>query len=252
MEHNQSKKRGILLALYAVLAVACIAYGLMVRALGSGTGFFIVWIGIGIVFAFFAVAVRICLWQKLPSAVKGIFLALVAVFVCIMVVVEGFVISHLNEKGQEGLDYIIVLGAQVSDNGPSPILRYRLDAAIKYLEDNPDTVCIVSGGQGKNEPMPEAYVMGDYLRERGITDARILEEPDSKTTEQNVTNSMRMIRPNSSVGLVTNDFHVFRALQTAKKKGLTNVTGIAAYSPATYLPNNLLREFFGEIKFLLF
>ena len=76
-----------------------------------------------------------------------------------------------------------------------------------------DSICIVSGGQGYNEPFPEAEGMFRYMKEK--------------------------------------DFHVFRALQTAKAQGLKNVCGIAAGSNRLFLPNNMLREFLGEIKFLL-
>lgn len=115
-----------------------------------------------------------------------------------------------------GLDYIIVLGAQVRKDGPSPVLKYRLDKAVEYLNENPDTVCIVSGGQGSNEPWTEAEGMAQYLQEKGIDTARILTEDQSQTTEQNITNSKMLMKEGASVGIVTNNFHVFRALQIAK------------------------------------
>ena len=166
--------------------------------------------------------------------------------------VEGCVISQMHAKGKAGLDYIIVLGAQVRENGPSPVLKYRLDKAVEYLEENPDTICIVSGGQGKNEPWSEAEGMAQYLKTQGIDENRIRLEDQSLTTEQNVTNSQKLMEEGASVGIVTNDFHVFRAKQIAKKYGLKDVCGIAAGSSPLYLPNNMLREFFAEIKFLVF
>lgn len=150
-----------------------------------------------------------------------------------------------------GLDYIIVLGAQVRKDGPSPVLKYRLDKAVEYLNENPDTVCIVSGGQGSNEPWSEAEGMARYLQEKGIDTARILTEDQSQTTGQNITNSKKLMKEGASVGIVTNNFHVFRALQIAKKYGLSDVCGIAADSTPKYLPNNMLREFFAEMKWLL-
>ncbi len=66
------------------------------------------------------------------------------------------------------LDAIIVLGAQVkADGSPSNVLRYRLETASDYLEANPQTVVVVSGGQGPNEPTTEAECMGvvkDWVR----------------------------------------------------------------------------------------
>ena len=50
------------------------------------------------------------------------------------------------------------------------------------------------------------------------------------------------------VGIVTNDFHVYRALCVARKAGLANCCGIAAYSTPSFLPNNLLRESLGIVK----
>jgi uncharacterized SAM-binding protein YcdF (DUF218 family) len=150
------------------------------------------------------------------------------------------------------MDYIIVLGAQVYENGPSTVLQFRLDKAIEYLDDNPETICIVSGGQGYNEPFPEAVGMAAYLEDNGISEDRIILESESSNTEENIANSMVLIEETASVGIVTNNFHVFRAVQTAKREGLENVCGIAADTTKLYLPNNMLREFFGEVKFLLF
>ena len=49
---------------------------------------------------------------------------------------------------------------------------------------------------------------------------------------------------NASIGVITNNFHMFRALQIADKYGLDNAQGIAAGSPPDMLVNNMVREFF--------
>ena len=161
------------------------------------------------------------------------------------------IFSHFYDTGENNPEYIIVLGAQMREHGPSRVLRYRLDRAVEYLYEHPDAICVVSGGQGKNEPCSEAEGMAAYLEEQGIEKDRILLEPDSKTTSQNIQNSMNLIPQDAAIGIITNNFHLFRALQTAKKEGLTNISGIAADSSPLYLPNNMLREFLAEIKFLL-
>lgn len=98
---------------------------------------------------------------------------------------------------------------------------------------------------------PKRRVCFAIMKEKGIAEERILLESESSTTEENIRNSSCMIKEGASVGIITNDFHVFRAIQTAKAQGLKNVCGIAADSNRLFLPNNMLREFFGEIKFLL-
>ena len=69
----------------------------------------------------------------------------------------------MNVTPVKNLDYIIVLGAQVKESGPSVVLRYRLDRAVSYLKENDNTLVIVSGGQGANEKATEASVMKEYL-----------------------------------------------------------------------------------------
>lgn len=241
-----------MIILWSVFAVICILYGIFIKAAGSGTGFFIVWLGLGVLFLLFAFAAKLELWSRLPRLIKWICLAGTAIGIVCFLVIEGCIIREFNEKGKPQLDYIIILGAQVYENGPSVVLRYRLDAAIAYLNENPDTLCVVSGGQGYNEPFAEAVGMAEYLEENGIPAERILLEKESKTTEENLSNSFVYIEDGASVGIVTNNFHIFRATQTAKKLGYKNVCGIAAGSTKWYLPNNMLREFLGEIKFLLF
>lgn len=182
---------------------------------------------------------------------QGAIIAVVAIGIVAFCTIEGCIIGNMNAQGEPDLDYVIVLGAQVRESGPSKALRYRLDRTIDYLEENPDTICIVSGGQGHNEPFAEAQGMADYLQKHGIAENRIIQESKSESTMENIVNSKKLMRQeNASVGIVTNDFHMFRALQIAHANGLKQAQGIAASSPKDMLVNNMVREFFAEIKFL--
>lgn len=244
-------KKMIVLVICTILAVICGMYGMTVLSTGSGTGFFLVWFGLAAVCLGMGVAGYFGVWGILSITLKKIILILAGIVILSFVIIEGCVISKMNEQGAERLDYIIVLGAQVRTNGPSKVLQYRLDRAAEYLEKNPNTVCVVSGGQGKNEPYPEAKGMADYLIQKGIPVERLILEEKSKTTEQNISNSMKLMKEDASVGIITNDFHVFRALQIAKGQGLDQACGIAAKSNNKYLPNNMLREYLAEIKYLV-
>lgn len=156
----------------------------------------------------------------------------------------------MNVKPVKGLDYIIVLGAQVKESGPSVVLRYRLDRAVSYLKENDNTLVIVSGGQGINEKATEASVMKEYLINKGINENRIIIEDKSNTTKENLINSKKIIGNDKSMGIVTNNFHMYRALLIGKKYGV-NAVGIPSKSNSYYLPNNLLREVFAYIKFII-
>ena len=63
---------------------------------------------------------------------------------------------------------MVVLGCQLYDWGPSIMLRDRLDKALDYLADHPETTVVVSGGQGAEEPTSEAQGMADYLADHGF------------------------------------------------------------------------------------
>lgn len=234
------------------LALLSAFYAFAVMKTHSGTGFWKVWLVIAAVFALLAVGIAANWWVALPRIIRGVIIAVVCIGIAIFGTVEGCIISNMHARGDQHLDYVVVLGAQVRKSGPSKALRYRLDTAADYLRNSPDTICIVSGGKGANEPFPEAQGMADYLKAQGIEEGRILQESKSKTTQENIVNSKKLIAgDNASVGIITNDFHMFRALQIAHDNGLDEAQGIAAGSPPDMLVNNMVREFFAEIKFLL-
>ena len=133
--------------------------------------------------------------------------------------------------------------------GPSYVLQKRLDKAIEYLNANPETKVIVSGGQGYNEPISEAEGMQGYLETAGIDPERILMEDASTNTTQNLIFSGELLdKSEDSVVVITNNFHMFRALAIARKQGYAHVEGLSAGTYPITVPNNLLREAFGVVK----
>lgn len=233
---------------WTILAVLCIVYGFLVFRTGSGTGFFLVWFGLAGIFLLFAFWSHIHFWSGLPAALKTVLIILAAAGLTFFIVIEAKIISAFSGEDEKGLDYLIVLGAQVYEDHPSTVLKYRLDKAAAYLKENEDTVCIVSGGQGYNEPFPEARGMRDYLIACGIPEERILIEDKSKTTAENFKFSRQFFDPaNDRVGIVTNNFHMYRACRLAANAGIENAYAIPASSTLLYLPSNMLREFFAVV-----
>ncbi len=235
----------LLLGIIFIGYFICIAF-----FVGHGTNFFFIWFFLGIGAITMSVLVKKGIWSGyVPLWLRRIFTILVCAGGILFLVVEGFIISGFSQKGPNGLDYLVVLGAQMKTSGPSKALQYRLDEAIRYLEENPDTQVIVSGGQGPDEPMPEAQGMYDYLVEKGISPERILLEDQSKNTFQNLTFSAEYLnREKDAVGIVSNNFHVFRATKIARKAGYQRVYGIAAKGEPFLQFNNMMREFFGVAK----
>lgn len=231
-----------------LIAVLCFAYSIVVYNVHSGSKFYLFWDFLAVFFVALGIAIGLKLFAKLPVWLNRTLLSVLIAGVCVFCILLGLVLSTFKSKGSKNLDYILVLGAQVRADGPSVVLRYRLETATEYLKENPDTKCIVSGGQGSNEPKSEARAMADYLIGMGISEDRILLEDKSVNTSQNLKFSSVLLPENASVGIVTNNFHVKRALYLAKRFGMPDAEGIAAYSTPLYAPNNIVREVIGLLK----
>lgn len=172
-----------------------------------------------------------------------VIISIVLVFFCF---IEVLIISHMGDDGDSGLDYIIVLGAKVNRNEvPSKPLYWRIDAAEKYLRDNPDTVAILSGGQGSDEPISEAQCMFNILTKRGIAADRLVLEDKSTSTNENIRFSLELMDKNASFGVVSNNFHVYRAVRISEEISGKEVSGIAAEYKDTLLIHYMAREAVG-------
>lgn len=233
----------------ATVGMVCVLYGVAVMAVGSGTWFFAFWFVVGVVLLAFAGALRVGWWDTLSLAGRRTVVVLACAALVVYAGTLGLQAKDFNDRGEPSLDFIIVPGAQIRGDQPSAVLKLRLDSAYDYLVANEGTTCIVSGGQGPNEEMPEADAMASYLAARGIDPARIVIENASANTMENIENSMAFFDPATArVGIVTNNFHVFRSVAHAHKAGVVNVCGIAAPSNPFYLPNNMTRESLSIIK----
>lgn len=247
---REKNKHSVGSIFFALAGVLCILYCVGIGIAGFGTMFFLIWGVLGAACILIAVILDKTKWMNaIPRWVKGVILACFLLGMALFVSIEGMILAQFNAQAAPGAEYCIVLGAQWKTTGPSEVLRRRLDKAVVYLNENPDTIVIVSGGQGGNEPVAEAVGMREYLINAGIAEARIMVEQNSSNTYENLVFSGQMFdRENSRAVIVTNNFHVFRALKIAEKQGYRNVEGLAASSVAGMAPNNLLREFVGVLK----
>lgn len=128
-----------------------------------------------------------------------------------------------DRPSSQGDMTVIVLGCQVSGTTPSLMLQSRIDAAYDYLVQNPDAVCIASGGMDDNERITEAACIRSQLLQRGIVKSRIYTEDRSGSTAENLAYSADLIRENglsTHVAIASDNFHQMRAGIFAKHNGL--------------------------------
>lgn len=148
---------------------------------------------------------------------------------------------------------VIVLGCEVKGEQPSRMLLGRMDTAVRFLRENADTICVVSGGKGENESVSEAVCMFRYMTACGIEPSRILLEDRSTSTRENLLFTSEILRKNglkTEVAIVTNEFHACRANLIARACGL-HPGIIAAGTPWWLFPTFYVRELYGILYQLL-
>ena len=228
------------------------ANGTLVFLAHSGTNFYLFHFFAGLILLGLYAAQRKGLLVRLPRPVLAALAAVFLIGLAVLAVCLSLIFSQFKKSAPAGLDYLLVLGAQVhSEDRASVVLQYRLDTAAAYLEKNPETVCIVTGGQGPNEPCPEAVTMRNILEARGIDPSRILSEEKAGNTLENIRFSYELIGPEAperTIGIVTNNFHMYRACAIARRQGGVKVYAESAPSTPMFLLSNLLRECLGILK----
>ena len=172
------------------------------------------------------------------------------VFLLAVCVTLVMIIKAGAEQPEKGADYLIILGAHVYGERMSSNLRYRVEIGKKYLEENPETKVILSGGKGRGEDISEAEAMRRYLVEKGISEDRMLLEDQSVNTDENIRNSRALMKEQDAfVVIATNRFHLLRAEGIARKQGIRKVQGIGQYVRVDTIPNCYLREVIAVWKY---
>ena len=217
----------------------------------------LVCVGIAGILAFYAYFPKI--FRKFPGftrTVSSVFTVILCIGLLIFALTEAMIIHASFGSQDTDFDYLLVLGAKVRMDGPSLSLQNRIDAAYDYLIAHPDTVAILSGGKGTDEPVTEAACMYDRLVTRGIDPARLWKEEKATSTWENMKFTLDLIeektgtRPHK-LGVISSEYHLFRASLFAQEHGVEFV-GIPARTTMLSLKvNYFLREVAGVWHYIL-
>lgn len=196
--------------------------------------------------------------------------------VSILGVILMVIFANAYTRDQENLDYVIVMGTDLQDNKISKSLKRRLDRAILYSRDNPNTIFVLSGGRSDYDRSTEATVMYHYMIKAGVPDKNLLLEFYSDSTQEKIGYSLRTInqdheqkmmanrmRHNSispgarnrlegdiingvdrplSIGIITSEFNLFRSREIAKRYGVPDACPIATKTDELMLAHLAVRE----------
>ncbi|MFC6464851.1 YdcF family protein [Marinilactibacillus sp. GCM10026970] len=146
-------------------------------------------------------------------------------------------------------DYIIILGSGLIDGYKvPPLLQSRIKKGLNFYrkqleKNNKKAYVIFSGGQGKDERLPEAEAMAKFAKTLGLEEEQIILESQSKNTYENMKFSAeKMTSSNKKAVFVTNNYHLLRAGIYAKRANI-DADGIGARTAFYYIPNAFIREF---------
>ena len=190
---------------------------------------------------------RHCMAGKVLNTVLT---ALLILGIAAFAVTEAIIIHASFGDPQESCEYIIVLGAKVNGTLPSLSLNDRIGAACDYLTAHPDSIAILSGGQGPDEGISEAQCMFDELTARGISPERLWLENNATSTWENLHFSLDLIEEKTgirpkTVGLLSSEYHLFRAGLFAADCGVEAVGIPAQTSWLSIRINYFMREVAG-------
>jgi len=191
-----------------------------------------------------------------PKWLRIAVIIIVCLGIALILVLETLMLSAAYSKPEEDADLVIVLGCGIFPDGNLTLsLKNRLDAAYDFLNENPAANCIVSGGQGEKEPVPEAVAMQRYLISRGIDESRVFVEAQSTSTEENLMYSLKIIEKHclsKRIAIVTSDYHIFRASILADRLGLDVADGISSPTPWRIWLSCQIRECMAIVKTIVF
>lgn len=267
--------------LFAALALFCVGYWILMTVYAGhlmAGGFIWFFFALLSLLNFLAAWAYKREWKQislqLVTTIHTASFALGAIFM----VAGVLAVSAMRPKETGNPDYVAVLGAELNDDGSvSKTLKRRLDSAVLLSDRHLGAQLILCGGKTKSTCGTEAEAMAEYLRYNGISATRLILEPDSKNTYENVRNSWALVkefrgdlsredkaldrvkpvsrgdipsveaRPLTFV-ILSSDFHLFRAIRMAEKESGQKVYGAAVSSDPILFLHYLCRESAAIIK----
>ena len=181
----------------------------------------------------------------------GLILLIIGVSMMIIVLaINGFVKSSTkNQILEEGdladlkdVDCILVLGAGVWGDRPSPMLEDRLLEGIKLYKNNVSPKIMMTGDHGTKE-YDEVNVMKAFAIENGVPSGDIFMDHAGFSTYESIYRA-RDVFAAKKIIIVTQEYHLYRALYIA------NELGIEAYGvPAD--PRQYVGALYRELREIL-
>ena len=254
--------------LLLILGIISISYDATLILLNPGTfwdnvfSFTHIWLALGAYLIFVAVyriKTKHSFWSIWKRGIKLTVVSLDVLTVVISIINLTLILNPAVVGTNEKADHVILLGGGISKDGVLPkSVMSRVEKAAEYLNKNPDSICVVTGGTLDWLPYAEAPELKHQLVLAGVAPDRILVEDQAKDTIQNFQLSCKMLAEfkhattqeilQTPTAVVTSRFHLRRSERLARRMGFTNIKGIPAACPPVYVLHNYVREICAYVK----
>lgn len=152
------------------------------------------------------------------------------------------ILTESNSKNLKDVDCILILGAGVWGDSPSPMLKDRLEKGIELYKSGVAPKIIMSGDHGR-EDYDEVNLMKEYAIERGVPSEDIFMDHAGFSTYDSMYRAKEIFQVNKMV-IVTQKFHLYRALY------ISNALGIDSYGIMAE-PIKYSGQFYRELREIL-
>lgn len=152
---------------------------------------------------------------------------LIVIISIILVLSINFYVIHSTKKqiikdnklkDLQDIDCILILGAGIWGDRPSPMLQDRLDIGINLYNDDVASKIIMSGDHGREE-YDEVNIMKEYAINKGIPSADIFMDHAGFSTYESIYRAKEIFNAKKII-IVTQEYHLYRALYIANKLGI--------------------------------
>jgi uncharacterized SAM-binding protein YcdF (DUF218 family) len=157
---------------------------------------------------------------------RRLLLVLLVVVLGYFAVTTALVARWMGKDERPRAAAIVVLGAAQYDGRPSAIYVARLEHAVDLYRAGVAPLLVVTGGKEPGDRYTEGGTGARWAVAHGVPAAHVLAEEQSRTTYQNLAGARRVLLRQPGVGarprvvVVSDPFHMFRAVAQAERLGL--------------------------------
>lgn len=173
-----------------------------------------------------------------------IIVMLLSINIYVRLSTKGRIINDYSELND--IDCILILGAGVKNNRPSLMLEDRLQKGLELYNNNVSSKIIVSGDHGRKD-YDEVNIMKEFLTQNNVSSSDIFMDHAGFSTYDSIYRAKEIFKTKKIV-IVSQEYHLYRALYIADKLGL-EAYGAKA-EPKEYYGDSFreIREVIARIK----